>query len=837
MMPDADRIERVADRVARGAFVDWDAEESASTDPETRKALRGLRLLATLADSRPDDSPVVTHEERLRTGPSDRWGPLDLLEKLGEGSFAEVYRAWDPRLQREVALKLLRQPASQRERSVVEEARQLALVRHPNVVTVHGAERHGGREGIWMELVSGRTLAVVVRTDGPMGAEEATLAGVHLCKALAAVHAAGILHRDVKADNVLREDGGRIVLTDFGTGLDRAAGSDPTRISGTPLYMAPEVMSGAPVTASSDLYSVGVLLFHLVSGEFPHEADSLVQLRRAVTSGSGRQLRDVRPGLPERFLAVVERALALDPEDRFGSAGEMERALVESLRTGPEDPRADDGTRGWARTWPRLGVAVLLVAVIVAVVAWTDLARRDAPPVLDDRRLLVLPFEVRGQDAGESGYLGVALAESVAIGLAQARELRVAAVPRSAGGADPVEVAREQGARYLAHGSVERRRGTIDARVQFVDVGSGDLIGGVTAAGTDAQLASISLTILQGVVDRLDVKFREVYDFVKYGESSSPIANSPELAEVEGAFRALDAERQLDTTRRLTERFPDEPDAWATRVNAYTRVLEDDPSPASQRGMKQAVETLIDLDARSPYVHVGRASLARSRGEPERAIDLYGELLARDDLSARLRGWVVRLRSQRFAELGRDDRAVEDGREAIRLDPANVWGYASMSFVLAKLGRTEEALTMARRAVALRPESAVTHRCEAHALARKGRWSQAVVAARRATAGAGASQDDHGLLALALRRANDAEGAAAIAQNAATMPDTPGGTVLLARHAALAGDPDRALGLLDRAIAVGLTDRDELDAAEFEPLRQHPRYEATVRRLGDDPGR
>jgi serine/threonine-protein kinase len=815
MKPDADRIARIADRVARRAFVDWRAEERAATDPETRKALRGLKLLATLADSQQDDSAVVTREGTLETASVDRWGPLDLLEKLGEGSFAEVYRARDPRLQRDVALKLIKRPVTDDDRVVIEEARQLARVRHPNVVTVHGAERHDECEGIWMELVSGRTLAEIVRSDGPMGAHEASLVGATVCKALAAVHGAGILHRDVKADNVLREEGGRIVLTDFGTGLDRAVGSDPPSISGTPLYMAPEALAGDPITEQSDLYSVGVLLFHLVSGEFPHKAPSLGELRQALASGSGRQLRDVRPGLPERFLAVVERALASDPDDRFESAGEMERALVESLR-----PERGDASR----TWWRVGIPSLLLLAILAVVTVTTTRQQSVPVETAGERLLVLPFEVRGGGAGESGYLGVALAESVAIGLAQAREIRTAPVPPSAPEADPIEAARAQGARYLAHGSVERRGTALDARVQLIDVASGDLLGGVTASGTDSQLAAISSTLLQGIVEELGVTFNEVYDFVKYGQSRSPISDSQELAEVEAALRSLDNRRQLETTERLTARFPEEPGAWVTRVNVYTRVIEDDPSPESQQGMERAIERLLALDARSPNVAIGRASLAYARGDTARALDLYSQLISRDDLSTRLRGWIVRLRSQRYAELGRDDLAVEDGREAIRLDPANVWGYASMSFVLSKLGQSEESLTMALRAVALRPESAVTNRCEASALAQLGRWPEAAIAARRATHGAGAAQDDHGLLALALRRSGDASGAADAAATAENRPDTPGGTVFLARDAALAGNADHAIDLLRRAIDAGLTDRRALEADEFEPLGGDRRF-------------
>ena len=152
-----------------------------------------------------------------------------MLERVGEGAFGEVYRAWDTRLDREVALKLLRRQdwshagdAS----AVIDEGRMLAQVRHPNVVTVHGADRIAGRVGLWMEFIHGRTLEQLLHERGPFGAGEATLIGLDVCRALSAVHRAGLLHRDIKAQNVMREDGGRIVLMDFGTGLEHTSGSN-----------------------------------------------------------------------------------------------------------------------------------------------------------------------------------------------------------------------------------------------------------------------------------------------------------------------------------------------------------------------------------------------------------------------------------------------------------------------------------------------------------------------------------------------------------------------------------------------------------------------------------
>src|SRR5262249_7479858 len=152
------------------------------------------------------------------------WGPFTLLERVGEGAFGEVFRARDA-LQRDVALKLLRAGRRAGDRTgttissrILHEGRIMARVRHTNVVSVYAAEEHQGRVGLSMEFVRGRTLEALLHTHGRFSAREAALTGRELCRALAATHAAGLIHRDVKARNVMREEGGRVVLMDFGAG-------------------------------------------------------------------------------------------------------------------------------------------------------------------------------------------------------------------------------------------------------------------------------------------------------------------------------------------------------------------------------------------------------------------------------------------------------------------------------------------------------------------------------------------------------------------------------------------------------------------------------------------
>ncbi|MCX6629880.1 MAG: serine/threonine-protein kinase, partial [Candidatus Solibacter sp.] len=171
------------------------------------------------------------------------WGPFELREQVGQGGFGEVYRAWDPKLQREVAVKLLlasRTSGAGAYESVLREARLTAKVRHPNVVSVHGVELHEGRVGFWTDFVRGKTLAALLAGQGSFGAREAALIGIELCGALGAVHAAGLLHRDIKPGNVMREEGGRILLMDFGLTHEAAGGG----FGGTLPYMAPELLTG-----------------------------------------------------------------------------------------------------------------------------------------------------------------------------------------------------------------------------------------------------------------------------------------------------------------------------------------------------------------------------------------------------------------------------------------------------------------------------------------------------------------------------------------------------------------------------------------------------------------
>jgi len=310
-----------------------------------------------MSDRRPsspgDSDPDETH--LVDTGPGQlpdrsgerQWSDLRILDEIGRGGFGRVYRAWDETLAREVALKIIKPQDEAHRANVLREGQMLARVKHPNVVTVFRAQQAGDEVGITMELIKGRDLSDVVSHGGPMGAAEASVVGIHLCQALAAVHAAGVLHRDVKARNVMRESGGRIVLMDFGAGRELVAKAQSTRplsdLSGTPLYLAPELFAGGQASPASDLYSLGVLLFYLVTRKYPVEATNLSELVLKHSAGERRLLSDVRPDLPAAFVHVVHRALSARPEQRQGSAGALMAELSQAM---PGIARGIEGADG-----------------------------------------------------------------------------------------------------------------------------------------------------------------------------------------------------------------------------------------------------------------------------------------------------------------------------------------------------------------------------------------------------------------------------------------------------------------------------------------------------------
>jgi serine/threonine protein kinase len=279
-----------------------------------------------------------------------------LVDPLGGGGMAEVYLAHDDVLDRDVALKILRNQYANDEEFVERfrrEAQSAASLSHPNIVSIYDRGRsEDGAYYIAMEHVQRGTLKDRIKRDGPLAPDAATGVAVQIADALQAAHENGVIHRDIKPQNVLVTRTGDVKVTDFG--IARAASSPLTQTSavlGTAGYMSPEQAMGHSVGPQSDLYSLGVVLYEMLAGELPYDAESPISLAMKHVNEPPRSPREANLEVPEPLDAITLKLLAKNPEDRYASATELADDL-ERVRSGLPPAAVGTGKTIAAMTTP-----------------------------------------------------------------------------------------------------------------------------------------------------------------------------------------------------------------------------------------------------------------------------------------------------------------------------------------------------------------------------------------------------------------------------------------------------------------------------------------------------
>ena len=323
----SDRWMALLNQLAEKGEVDWDTQSIDSDDD--------AELLAQLKSI--DDIQKVFAVKHLHdsSNPSTassalfHWGQLQVLAPLGEGGYGEVYQAFDPVLNRKVALKLLKpdQLAAFHSKLFIEEAQRMAQVRNRHVLAIHGAAVYDGRAGFWSDLIVGETL------ENQHHANRATLLKVvgDMAHALQAVHQAGLVHGDVKAANVMIDQNHQHVLMDFGAGLTSGSAHPSNHSVGSPLLMAPELFNDQPKSAATDMYALGCLLFKLASDQYPVHGNNVLDIVAAHQQQAYAQLTQLRPDLPRSLVHTIQQLVDPYPSQRL-TAGQLIKRVEEIIK-------------------------------------------------------------------------------------------------------------------------------------------------------------------------------------------------------------------------------------------------------------------------------------------------------------------------------------------------------------------------------------------------------------------------------------------------------------------------------------------------------------------------
>ena len=812
----------VAATVADGLAVDWGAASQTLGSEEDRQLLDRLRQIADVTAERRSalgltvsaDGPLEADLSLRQPANSDvnRWGPLQILERVGSGMFGDVYRAWDSRLDREVALKILRRTAAGRTAStVIDEGRLLARVRHPNIVTVYGADTIDGTVGVWMELVHGSTLESELTRHGPFTAESVIDIGVTLADALAAVHRGGVLHRDVKAQNVMRDSDGRLLLTDFGAG--HRFDSERARVIGTPLYAAPEVLAGHPATRQSDIYSLGVLLFRLATSSYPINGRTLEEVRAAHVSGSRTSLRDARPELPPSLGAIIERALQPDPGQRFALADELRdrlAALVEG------DPHRSSNDADAARRYRRLALAVVAALALSGATAFLYWQQYQ-PPV----SIAVLPLDNLGSEP-DSDVFADGLTDELIRRLATIHGLDVRSRTSSFVFKDRPRNVREAGrqlrATLLLEGSLRRSGDRIRINVRLVRADDDSTIWAGKFDHDITAVLAIQDEIARSIVGQLrltlDERSRRRYDI--------------DVATYERYLRArvLSERKDRESLRTAIAFYKEvvatEPafaPAYAGLADAYADLeFWGNNYETAYLQIKAAASKALELDPGLPEAHAAMG-LAHARDRQWALADrAFQRSIAINPNLSRIRTayahWYL-------FQTGQLDRALEELTLALAHDPLSLYVRRVIAYVQISAERYEAALENCRYVLNIDPKFPLIGLVRARALLLTGEVTEALDVLEAMPPN---RAPELGYTYAVTGRRAEAE---ALAAEAAGVP--------LTQAVIYAGlrENDRAFAALERAAALGDPKiGGVLTYPELTALRGDQRFEEFRRRVG-----
>jgi TolB-like protein/tetratricopeptide (TPR) repeat protein len=661
-----------------------------------------------------------------------RLGPYEILSPLGAGGMGEVYRARDSKLKRDVAVKVLPQSLSADPDALARferEALAVAALSHPNILSIFDFGSHEGTAYAVMELLEGETLRGKL-DSGPIPQKLAMDYALQVAKGLSAAHERGIVHRDLKPENLFVSKDNHVKILDFGlakkvgtampgeeTSAPTVSGhTEPGVVMGTVGYMSPEQVRGLPLDDRSDIFSLGAILYELLSGKRPFSRPTAADTMSAIMKEEPPELTESGRNISPALDHIVKHCLEKDRDNRFQSTKDVAFALSEQLSSG-----VVGGASGVQVAEPparKSKAVIVVVAVVVLAAVCVFLLRRPHPGRGEAggvKRMAVLPFENLG--APEDDYFADGIADAIRGKLASLPGVQVIArgssTPYKKTAKTPNRVAEELEVGYLLTATVRWQKTGAASRVEV----SPELVE-IPGSGAPTlkwqQPFDAAITDVFQVQSEIATKVAQALGAaLGTGEEKrlleKPTQNLPaydaflkgEKIGSSGGNDPASLRKEIGFYEQAVALDPGFAQAWA-KVSYANSVLylNSTPTPALAERARQAAEKAVELAPNRPegYLALGIWERAVSL-RFDRALEQYEKALrlAPDDVSA--------LTGMALAEqaLGRWDASVERLRQAVRLDPRAVNGLRTLAVTLLRLRRYPEAREAVDRGLALAP--------------------------------------------------------------------------------------------------------------------------------------
>ncbi|MEQ1605597.1 MAG: protein kinase [Pyrinomonadaceae bacterium] len=764
----------------------------ANDDEHLKKELESLLASHSEADSFLEALAIEQIAASIITKPAaplvtgQTIGHYEIIAEIGKGGQGAVYKAFDPKLNRTIAIKTLPYDFNVDETSrkrFEREAQLASSLDHPNICTVHDLANFDGTYFIVLQFVDGKNIRQLV--DGrPLELRSALRIAVQVCDALANAHAAGIIHRDIKAHNIIVTDAGVVKVLDFGLAkVIRAGRDDDTELTvlgspyGTPTYAAPEQSRGELVDHRADIFSTGVLLYELLTGTWAFHGKTAVDVRHAVLHDQPKPVTERRgEELPKELLRIVDRALQKEPKQRYQAISEMRDELIEVLRSLPDvetsedarfldnfKPMAPRNLRLWGTRTAILSVAAVILFIVLGVVGSYWVFLRNSPNG-KIKTIAVLPFKPLGEPKDE--FLELGMADALISRMSRVQQITVrptSAVLKFAATQDAVGAGRDLQVDAVLDGRIQRVADKLRVTVQLIRVSDGTVLWFGKFDEDFKGIFAVQDSIADRMFNELALKLSTVEQQQLAKRSTENTAAYQSYLKGRyfwNKFSGPNSEKAIEHFQRAIDEDPSFAPAYAGLADAYElqgylnikaafevyplarssveKAMAIDDQLAEAHLVLAKIKLFYDWDIKAAEEEITRA-LALAPNIPD-AHGFHGVcLVVTGDFDGAL---AARIRMQEldptsaFAALNvgwsyfykhEYDKAIEQYREALELDPQFATVYESLGQTYAKKEMPDEAIASFLREkelVGVAPDrlSVLSEAFRAHGL--RGFWQQ-----------------------------------------------------------------------------------------------------------------